>query len=98
MNKLSPAKLLAAYDACHITRHELLSLLEEAATRTPPEEIAALLPADVFDEVREETRIPPASPDDCLVIWMGVSEAEMREEAQLLFEGRWRWHRYFHQT
>lgn len=100
---IAPAKLLAAYDAGNMTRHELLLLLEQAAVRVPPAEIAAGLPSDVLDELRERSNFPPASPDNCRVYSIGSYvgsfdwEADMREQAHLLFEGKWRWHRYFHQ-
>lgn len=101
--QIAPAKLLAAYYAGNMTRHELLLLLEQAAVNMPPEEIIAVLPSDVLDELQQRSNSPPANPDDCRVYYI-VScvgsfdgEAQMREQAHLLFEGKRRWHRYFHQ-
>jgi hypothetical protein len=96
-----PAKLLRLFEAGAITRHELLLRLCQAAAERAPAELVAGLPAHVLDEIREWVVRQPTSPDECRVIRSVCAgpgfdaERHFREEARQLYDGLWRWHRYF---
>lgn len=99
---VEPAKLVGEYEAGRVTRHELLIRLCQAAAEQPPADLAPAVPADVLAEVRERSSAPPATPDGCRVFYMGGFTGsggfwaqQFREESRRLYDGLWRWHRYF---
>jgi len=99
---VEPAKLVRLFESGAVTRQELLLNLCQAAADRAPEQLAALLPADVLAEVRERSATPPTDPDQCRVVWVGswVGSAEAwdrhhREESRRFYDGLWRWHQFF---
>jgi hypothetical protein len=99
---MSISEFVRLYDRGAITRHELLIRLCQAAAEQPPHQLAPALSAEELAEVREWSTAPPESPDKCRVIHAGgfIGDAEywerhFREESRRLYDGLWRWHRYF---
>lgn len=96
------AKLLGQFDRGALTRHELLIRVCQAAADYPPERIAVALPHDLMDNIRVWSMTPPESPEKCRVIQAGglIGDLErwdryFREQSRRLYDGLWRWHRYF---
>lgn len=96
-----PAKMMQQYEKGALTRQTLLTQLCQAAADQAPEVIAAELPTDVLTELREWSAAPHDSPDRYRVIASVCArtefdaEAYFREESRRLYNGLWRWHRYF---
>jgi hypothetical protein len=102
MQPPEPTKLLRLYDKGHITVTELHRGLVQAAASHPPEDIAALLPAEQLQGIRDLAASPPTSPEGCPRFFQMGSpvgafdrEAHECEQRRLWYDGVWRWHRYF---
>jgi hypothetical protein len=102
MKLVEPEKLIREYERCCMTPLELQSRLIQAAAGFPPEEFASLIPAGVFETIREVAASPPARLEETPRIFAistctgpGDSEAEERPARRLWYDGIWRWHRFF---
>ena len=93
-----PRIVLQHYERGNITFTELIIDLCQAATVTPPEEIAPLLSEDLLSELRERSREPPKEPKGHRVFAMGMSLEESDTQSRLYVEGLRYWHRFFNQT
>jgi len=103
---LDPLDYLAAYNRGDITQTELRIRLVQAAARTQPEEIAARLPTEWIEALREESCNPPANPEEmrffhtstCVRATPADRAGYWQEESRLYYDGAWRWHRFFHEV
>jgi hypothetical protein len=94
-----PHKLLAGYEQGHLTAHELVTRLIEAAAEQPPEELVPPLPADILLALRQ--RAAEAPTEGGVYIWggnlmPGVDPQEfMADKKRIWGEGVRRWRGYF---
>jgi hypothetical protein len=111
MATLTPAEILEDYSKRIFSDHEVVSRFIVAAATIPPSELIPVFPPMLVDQLRQEVKTPPQSPDNIIIAHGHVPmryeseaaakaaadrlEANQRAFRKAYFDGALAWHKYF---